>query len=440
MVNHPTTVQQWAMAYAIKPTALLSLFSSFYVIYFLLIAHPDKLKRMYHRLVLAMNINVVPMTIKFLWGTWAIPKGTPYTIGAIGTRQTCTTQGFLGIFSIFTVSYYYASLSVFAFLAVKHSFKEAEFQWVEKWIHIGAYVLPLTVAVVLVTKEQFNPYAEGCFATGYPVGCEYDPHVPCERGDDDSEPFIFTLGVGQFLTYFVIPPVAMLSIRSRISAVREDVDRSLGFKRIMESARQRALKDVAAQTTLYLFSFWSTYIIGLIATMCFVLTGKVFYNLVIIGSILLSSQGTVIAYVYFRLNNIGKPNVMVVPNSSTYHPSHKTSQASSNANQTVADIRTSAASPDRSRRGADSILSSLSTLPSERFAFHIFDGTPDENSPWSQFLNPGSHDEDDDCSESPCDFLENEKAQTQLRRVVEGTTIASGEYSVGSMDNALVSV
>eukprot|EP00957_Ditylum_brightwellii_P193855 14762572-Ditylum_brightwellii.AAC.1 len=94
----PNETQQRAIAYAIKPLAALSFLSASYVLYRLLIQKPEKLKRIYHRIIFAMNICILVHAVVDFVGTWAMPVGTPYRIGASGNQATCTVQGFVSIF------------------------------------------------------------------------------------------------------------------------------------------------------------------------------------------------------------------------------------------------------------------------------------------------------------------------------------------------------
>ena len=91
----PTITEQRALAYAQKPFAILSFLACSYGIYYLLVKRPEKRKRLYHRLVLGMNVALIMMAFSYIWGTAAVPEGTPYYVGAKGTIDTCTAQGFI---------------------------------------------------------------------------------------------------------------------------------------------------------------------------------------------------------------------------------------------------------------------------------------------------------------------------------------------------------
>ena len=100
----PTITQQRGFAYAPIPFGALSLLSSTYVIYYLLIKERQKLERLYHRLVLVMNFALLPLTFTYIWSMFAVPEGTPDYVGAVGSIATCTAQGLYLLFRTHNVS------------------------------------------------------------------------------------------------------------------------------------------------------------------------------------------------------------------------------------------------------------------------------------------------------------------------------------------------
>ena len=66
----PTLTQQRALAYALKPFAFLSFCSSIFIIYYLTVKHPERRKRMYHRLMLASFVCFLPLSFAMFVGTW----------------------------------------------------------------------------------------------------------------------------------------------------------------------------------------------------------------------------------------------------------------------------------------------------------------------------------------------------------------------------------
>ena len=160
----PSITQQRAFAYAPKPFALLSFLSSLWIIYRLIVRCHCSAKRqtMYHRLILSAAICISILSFCLFWGTWAMPVGTTYAVGASGTANTCTAQGFLYDWAFIAFPFYYASFSVLALVSVKNNFKEEEYAWIEKWIHLLAYVPPLIFVICATVRGWIQPNVAFC--------------------------------------------------------------------------------------------------------------------------------------------------------------------------------------------------------------------------------------------------------------------------------------
>ena len=173
----PSETQQKALAIAPKPFAIIAFISSAYLIYYLLWKERERLERMYHRLILSMNFALLLLSFGYIWGSFAVPEGTPNYYGAVGTVQTCTAEGFMSIMVAMTVPIYYGSLVLQAFVGMKNNFKEIKYKWIEKWTHIVAWGFPLAVSTVFAATENINPSGAGCWYAKSPKGCDIDPNV-----------------------------------------------------------------------------------------------------------------------------------------------------------------------------------------------------------------------------------------------------------------------
>jgi len=397
-MKHLNETQQRAYAYAMKPFAALSFLSGGFVIYHLLAQRRDKLQRMYHRIILAMNICVVTVAAADFVGTWAMPVGTPYRLGAAGNQTTCTTQGFVRIVFYPAVPYYYASLSIVSCVAVKNSFMEKNYRHIEKWIHLGAIIVTIPLAIFFLLCKKINPGLSGCFAEEYPLGCIDDPNVPCQRGGDVRNRNVKKIYGGVFLIItFVIPAIALLFLRASIRKASRAAIGSKGKKKMMESFRKKALKKLTAQSAFYLLSFWSTHIMNVITFIFFIITGYYQIHLHILGLCSASFQGVVLLLVYFRLEAMKIDAKTGIENGETTRDNTQIQQIDAGGTRlTVADIRVAA---EAERKSVDSSL---------KYSFNIFDGTPDESSPWANFLNPGDDFEDEFKDDSSSCFNINE--------------------------------
>jgi len=160
--DSPSIAQQRAFAYAAKPFAILSFFSSLWIIYSLTTRRRVRKKCMYDRLILSAAFCITVLSFCVFWGAWAVPVGTPNVIGASGNKNTCDAQAFLWDWSYIAFPFYYASFSVLAVVSVKNNFKEESYAWMEKWIHIGAYVPPLIYGIVGAAKRWPGPGLTHC--------------------------------------------------------------------------------------------------------------------------------------------------------------------------------------------------------------------------------------------------------------------------------------
>merc|ERR1711907_519540 len=70
---------------------------------------------------------------------------------------------------------------------VTNNYEKSKYNWIEKYIHVIAHLVPLMVALTFLGMEGFNNLQVGtCYVSHYPYGCEVPGHerefVPCERG------------------------------------------------------------------------------------------------------------------------------------------------------------------------------------------------------------------------------------------------------------------
>jgi len=387
-MTHPTTAQQRGMAYAPMPFALISFFSSSYVIYHILFQEPQKRKRLYHRLVLAMNFALLPLSASYVWSTLAVPEGTPSFAGAMGTVNTCTVQGFINIVFALAVPTYYGSLALQAFLGLQNNFKEEKYRWIEIPIHTIAYLIPSAYAIIIAVTENFNPHGSVCSYSKAPWGCESDPDVPCERGEDIQNLINF-VGLSQLFLYFIFPPSAAVSMYCWLKKKQNELSRrgSIGMSIIRENARKETMRSAYLQISVYLFSFWFTFVFSVIDRFHQALTGEMIYNFTIFANCVFALQGFVFTMVYFALQKIGEPNLGLLNMGVHFSPSR-------NAQLTVSKIRLNVR-----RKNQNDTEEVVTNNVAESFKFNIFDGVPDPNSPWARFIYQDSCSENEDTTE-----------------------------------------
>jgi len=308
-----------------------------------------------------------------------VPEGTPNYIGASGTINTCTAQGFIYQMLSLTVPTYYGSLSLQAFMGIRNKFQEKRYRWIEYPIHFIAWCVPAALATIVALTDNFNPGGTGCSMKKGPPGCESDPDVTCDRGEDIAL-LQFTVGLGVAFLYFVFPPSVIMSMHCWIKKMHKNLERCTGMQEIRANAQKKMMQKIAIQVSVYLFSFWLTFTPSLIIFVHFILTGKNWIGLHIFANCVFSSQGFVMAMVYFTLERLGTRKLEGTPITTT--------PGCGNDHLTVRDIRTCA------RNRSMMPESEVTEHETESLNFNIFDGVPDEDSPWAKYF-----DQEDDYSD-----------------------------------------
>ena len=167
---------------------------------------------------------------------------------------------------------------------------------------------------------------------------------------------------------------------------------------IRESARREMMSSVAKQISLYLLAFWSTFVLSLIHFAYQIISdGELLYDLLIIANCIFAFQGFIFMIVYFELERIGTPKVepflqserMTRLTQNISVSGERTGRLINGQHPTVRDIRSNA--KRKTENGSEEVISSRRR---SSLVFNIFDGTPDAESPWAQFIDPDSDDDE----------------------------------------------
>merc|ERR1712013_633417 len=96
-------------------------------------------------------------------------------------------------------------------------------------------------------------------------GCDDQPDVECERGTD-APLVVLIVGVSQVCLYFVYPPIVVLAMHLWMTRTSKKALRRCSGSRmsiIRETARKEMTKSVHRQISVYLLSFWCTWVLSL---------------------------------------------------------------------------------------------------------------------------------------------------------------------------------
>lgn len=323
--------QRVVLSYLMKPSAVLS-FSVCTIVSIQIFRDKKRMSYMYHRLALAMCIISSVNSFVVFFQNWSIPSGTAGCIHAFGNIATCTLTGFLNQVGLAN-QYYYVSLSIYVFFALKCEFRQQNIKWIEKYIHFGAFVIPVGSAIYLAYAEMFNPIGSFCWINAAPEGCDRE-YSPCVRGSKNIATYVFIFGIIPTACNLIIAPIIIFAcymIEQLKHKKNVTSGRLKGKMIILERARREKSMLIVRQGAIYLLTFYMSYIIPSIAATMQVATQRHNFYLTALSQIFYPMDGLffTMGYLYLRER---KPEVNIKVDDD---PENKTGRTADNENITV---------------------------------------------------------------------------------------------------------
>ena len=147
-----------------RVTSSLSILGSVVIICQVLRERKQKLKVMYHRIILCMSICDFIGSTALFFGSWATPKDVEeeWLWDNIGTQFTCDLQGYFVNFGFLSVSTCTTFLSVHYLVLIKYNWNQESLKKLEctLWVCI---CLCLGLSFVHVFTESYNPNPTFCW-------------------------------------------------------------------------------------------------------------------------------------------------------------------------------------------------------------------------------------------------------------------------------------
>ena len=367
-MDGPTKTEQKFLAMAPKIPALISFAMSTSVI---LSFYRDarKRKRLYHRLAFVMSCYGVLFSFGLGMGTSLFPSDTSDAYGALGNKMTCTFQAIIAQLTL-AVPLYYASLSVYSYVAINANFKQERIVWIEPWIHGLIHLYTVSSTIFMVASDNINPSGSVCWVATSPLICGPGTDVPCERGDARKvRLYIFVI---LFPIYAMIILASILMTKINIAQKNTDITKYKGKQEFLQKAKKRKTKIIALQSCLYFAAFVLSYSIAVISRSIIQFTRRTNYTLFIIGTTLAAFQNTFFTLVYLGLQIKPTPEEIV-----------------SAEKNYCATLRRRLSAPELSKRQSTNEHDdeAVEERPQQkRRSFSIFDGSSLSQSPWNQFL------------------------------------------------------
>lgn len=205
-----TETQQIVLAWTGRIAALISFLGGAYICYWAW----KRRSHVYHRIMFGLSIYLLLWSPWMIYGTAAVPSGTPGVWGAFGTTVTCTTQGIFNQIHTAIPSYYVALSGYSWFVVVYGNFEPSKYAWIEKYIHVFVGLWAIGSSAYLASIEAFNPVGTGCWVASSPFGCGDDSGVPCTRGPQNISRVLAVFVGLPAIALLVVPTVVMVGLAS----------------------------------------------------------------------------------------------------------------------------------------------------------------------------------------------------------------------------------
>lgn len=152
------------------------------------------------RLLLLLGLLDILFSLGVISGHFLIPAGQTPT--AIGTIQSCTVQGTMTHIGTIGTQLCNMCLALYYYLTVTYRKTTNDLKyWEYTWFTIIIGWPSLLVGVALY-QNNFGVWegAEGCYFGGtYPMSCDLNPDVTCQRGDGAYRFLIWRISIISFL-------------------------------------------------------------------------------------------------------------------------------------------------------------------------------------------------------------------------------------------------
>lgn len=181
--------QQRILQGSAKSTAVFSFLGSCLIIRSILKNRRSKMKKVYHRLMLAISsVDCLTSMTFLLSGPWIIPSVASFMVpGARGSFQACEASGFF-LNMLMASMWYSLFMALYFLLTINFQWKEERMaRLVEPAAHGVSLLVPLVLGVRGVLRDEINPFdvlPGMCWFMAFPPNCaeEGNGKEDCIRG------------------------------------------------------------------------------------------------------------------------------------------------------------------------------------------------------------------------------------------------------------------
>ena len=295
-------------------SAPLSVIGSSTIVYIILKDRKRKLKRVYHRLLLAYSSIDAICSFNLALSALVVPQGTPGVWGSHGTSATCEASGFITQYSL-SLGVYASFICVYYVLVLRYGIREKTLaKRVEPFVHAFSLITPAVLGAIMIHQDNYNPtnvMMGWCFINVYPMDCLRREEIECQRGAGyqfwlilNNAPFFFFMAVVLVSCWLTYTKVRSSEKRgARWSFHHQNTANHLAAQQSRASVRR--VRETATQAFLYIAAFFLTYIFFGIGTLFGPSTTtkenrSFYFPVVVLTKIFLPLQGFWNCFIYIR--------------------------------------------------------------------------------------------------------------------------------------------
>jgi hypothetical protein len=302
----PTHSQQVVLAMMPKLAATLSIAGSGYIVFDCFRRRrKTKDQNTYHRLMIGLSVCDLLMSAGLFTSTWPMPKETPHVWGAVGTVESCEAVGFLEQAGVIATMYN-GGLSTYYLLRIRYGWTSSQLSRVEPWMHAIPLIFGLATMIASLKLDLFNSGLFDCWIAPFPQGCHEswrnNGETTCERGDNASlYQWLFDLipkwasillvTINMVMIHQAVYRQERAALRFSVSQVTPEMSLSSSFSRPKPKSKPRVARLLARQSYLYVGALYLTYVPVIMTRVTELISGSVFYGMLLTISITIPLQG-----------------------------------------------------------------------------------------------------------------------------------------------------
>ena len=242
-----------------------------------------------------------------IYGTAAVPVGTPDTYGAYGNTATCTAQGFINQLSGMCIAFYYAGLSVYSWAVIVHAnFDPTKYSFIEDYIHAVVHMFPIGSAVFLLSIQAYNSNGLTCYIASIPFGCGDDSGIDCVRGPQNITAVLWAAAGGPAVFAVLFPTVVMVALVVTVCRIYA-ANANAMYSHLLLFGMTPG--KVFRQSVVYLGAVYMIYFPQYAYKIITVMLDRKSFGAAVATSILTTSRGLWIGLVYWHFSFYGSSGV-----------------------------------------------------------------------------------------------------------------------------------